>query len=683
MKNILNQRNSFFQQVQTFWLVWLSSMVMLSCNPRDFRPINPCTISTVVNDINVENIDNVDMLFVVDNSGSMEEEQIALQKQFPRLIEILVSGDIDNDNIQDFPPVRSLRVGVVSTDMGTGGVISGDRTCPGEDDPVFGDDGVLVSQATNPILGCNQNFNPPYLTFEQPIGQNPNQNQDAIDNFVDDFECLATLGDGGCALEQPLEAMLKAVTPGSSSIRFFNDTTGHADDPETNGGFLREDSLLAIVMVTDEDDCSASDPRIYDLDFNQDPYTSPDFQDDKTQGIRCNLFAEAGLYPVQRYVDGITALRDNPDNIVFAMISGVPADLVSDGSNTNFGPLIGANQDPRMATSFIAEDSNARLRIAPSCQRCAHPDVDPNNIDECFDAQGRVLQICVDPDKELEDVAGCDEQARKPALQTAVPPERLIEVAAGLEVNGVNTVVQTICQDDFTPALDSIISKIADVLRGSCLPRALNPDNSGEVNCVITEALPLEGTITKCSQVANRGRLATPVAIENGREVCQVEQVIPSSQDREARRVPSGVIGWFYDDYTNEVQSRCGTNPRIGFTIGAEPTTGSEIRLECLQPVQGGSEGNPTIEIPCRNDTDCHFDLSNQDGQRALSQFLLQFNLDQGLDEQPMVCEEESRTCQIPCANDADCPGGFVCFDADHGNVSGIAYCLNPTCSVN
>ena len=77
------------------------------------------------------------MLFVVDNSNSMSEEQGALRTQFAHLIEVLATGDPDGDGMNDFPPVKDLHLGVVSSDMGLLG-IDGVDNCSG-----FGDDGIL------------------------------------------------------------------------------------------------------------------------------------------------------------------------------------------------------------------------------------------------------------------------------------------------------------------------------------------------------------------------------------------------------------------------------------------------------------------------------------------------------------------------------------------------------------
>jgi hypothetical protein len=70
--------------------------------------------------------EGVDLLFVVDNSNSMRDNQAQLARQFEVLISQLVSPpDRNMDGLPDWPPVRSLHVGVISSDLGTPG-----RWCP-------------------------------------------------------------------------------------------------------------------------------------------------------------------------------------------------------------------------------------------------------------------------------------------------------------------------------------------------------------------------------------------------------------------------------------------------------------------------------------------------------------------------------------------------------------------------
>lgn len=59
----------------------------------------------------------------------------------------------------------------------------------------------------------------------------------------DALACLALAGGDGCAFEQPLEAMRRALLAGAR--------------PES--GFLRQDAVLVVIFLTDEDDCSAED----------------------------------------------------------------------------------------------------------------------------------------------------------------------------------------------------------------------------------------------------------------------------------------------------------------------------------------------------------------------------------------------------------------------------------------
>ena len=75
------------------------------CIEREGRPVNPCTQVTVGQKIQVTNVDKVDLLFMVDNSNSMAEEQGLLATQFPTMINILTTGDF-NQNARP-RPIRS------------------------------------------------------------------------------------------------------------------------------------------------------------------------------------------------------------------------------------------------------------------------------------------------------------------------------------------------------------------------------------------------------------------------------------------------------------------------------------------------------------------------------------------------------------------------------------------------
>jgi hypothetical protein len=335
----------------------------------------------------------VDLLLVVDNSNSMAEEQASLAAELPSLVRSLVEPpDADADGQPDWVPIPDLRVGVVTTDMGTGGFAV--TTCVRSD---FGDDGVLRTAGNPGLTGCMATY-PPFLQFE-PSGGTP------AEAFAADVSCVATVGTGGCGFEQPLEAALKALSPAAPTAstgpgyvppRFFRDTRGHGDG--ANDGFVRDDSLLAVVVVTDEEDCSALDPTFFDP--SSPTYGATDLN------LRCSVHAAEALHPVSRYVEGLAALRaGRPDLLAFALIAGVPPDLASPEPTDEAYAAILA--DERMQERI---DPAMPTRLVPSC-----------NV---------------------------------PGRGVAFPPRRLVEVARGL--GAARSTVQSICQADFSPAAGAI-----------------------------------------------------------------------------------------------------------------------------------------------------------------------------------------------------------------------------------
>ncbi|MEM6962439.1 MAG: hypothetical protein AAF550_11975, partial [Myxococcota bacterium] len=315
------------------WRIWLPgglfglfglfsfSSAGSGCTSRDLQPLSPCVVNGFVESVRGNQINEIDLLFVVDNSNSMEEEQISLSEQIPRLVEILLSGDQDEDGIQDFPPISSLHVGVISTDMGIGTV--NEDVCNEVDvlsgNPLIGDDGYLNNRGSEELkTPCPATYPSRFLAYEQGMSQ-------PIGEFANDVRCIADLGTDGCGFEQQLEATLKSLTPSDSTLQFNQNELGQNTvgngGSGVNSGFLRPGSLLAIIVVTDEDDCSASDLELFQ-EF------SPTYTSDRN--IRCTVYEAQALRTVNRYVNGFLALRNDPELLVFATISGVDAAVLAE-----------------------------------------------------------------------------------------------------------------------------------------------------------------------------------------------------------------------------------------------------------------------------------------------------------------------------------------------------------------
>src|SRR5262249_49184865 len=151
------------------------------------------------------------------------------------------------------PPVADLHVGVISSDLGSNRQ-SALQNCSSPD----GDDGLF-----NPLArGMSEAGHPPSANPQSaslrtgcgdPSGMPPLLSLDSMSTdaaqFADQFRCSAILGPGGCGLEQQLESVYRALV-----TRKAGAPAASADAP--NGGFLREDALLAIVVLSDEEDGS-------------------------------------------------------------------------------------------------------------------------------------------------------------------------------------------------------------------------------------------------------------------------------------------------------------------------------------------------------------------------------------------------------------------------------------------
>jgi hypothetical protein len=383
-------------------------------------------------------VDKVDLLFMVDNSGSMKEEQAALRAQFPRLIRALTTGDIDDDGIGgDFAPATDLHLGVVSSDIGLAGVTNAaSLNCP-----AAGDDGRLLHAAMDPLVqGCKQDY-PTFLTYQTPDSD--------PEMLAKDFGCIASLGTKGCGFEQQLEAALKALWPSRDGDGMPNmaptggpfladaetdagASSGHGDG--ANEGFLRNDvaagtSLIAIVLVTDEEDCSSANTHHFtpsaDLP-SDDPLRRTMYFEHPN--LRC-FENKANLWPIERYVEGFKALRPGQDErVMFAAIAGVPPRAV-DASALAAVDFSDAQQRERFYAGILNSPEMTET-------------VDPATA--TVRGSGNLRPSC------------------QSARGVAYPPRRIVEVARGFGANGV---VQSICDDDLGQAVDAITSMIARQLR--------------------------------------------------------------------------------------------------------------------------------------------------------------------------------------------------------------------------
>lgn len=175
-----------------------------------------------------------DLLVVVDNSGSMCQEQASAAQALGLFAERAVEAGID------------LRIAVVTTDM---------REQPG----------VFVTEATAPAasLNCRTPEGDPLIpdTADCPATLAPIIGPTAdVEALKRDIRCAVTQGTHGDGFEAGLEAMRLGLScHGPNAAAFAACCTPDGFDPTCTApvDFLRPQAQLLVMVISDEDDCSA------------------------------------------------------------------------------------------------------------------------------------------------------------------------------------------------------------------------------------------------------------------------------------------------------------------------------------------------------------------------------------------------------------------------------------------
>lgn len=310
---------------------------------------------------------DVDILFVIDNSTSMTPKQRVLATAIPQFIQKIEAFGSD------------YHVGIVTTDVGanptSNSTFPGNRTIPGC--PNFsGDDGRLQNTPCSSRTGLTTyattacatlcpdpkfvpNNGMRYIEKKGTVYNVPSA-KDMSNNEIGPlktFQCIALIGDSGCGVESPLESAKRALD-------------GHLNE---NSGFLRQNSVLAVIFIGDEDDCSvqisqrlteldpstnatgcagnaSGGPACYGLDFRclarnvecfganmtAQPMTSAGTK------TNCRERVNNGLIPIANYVNFFSSLRPTSKIVMAGIIS---PSILDAQTGTGNGKLI-VEQNP-------------------------------------------------------------------------------------------------------------------------------------------------------------------------------------------------------------------------------------------------------------------------------------------------------------------------------------------------
>jgi hypothetical protein len=163
--------------------------------------------------------------------------------------------------------------------------------------------------AQNPPItdGCGLNQGARWIEDIQPaFGQiqrqvNYSGGPNALPNV---FSCLAKgVGVGGCGYEHQLQALRVALNP--QQVGCDSQGKNCTDVNMANVGFVRTGAYLAIVLVTDEDDCSAEpNNSLNDNLFMNSPKDPNTNAPTETSSMRCAARGHiCNGYPIPDYAD--------------------------------------------------------------------------------------------------------------------------------------------------------------------------------------------------------------------------------------------------------------------------------------------------------------------------------------------------------------------------------------------
>jgi hypothetical protein len=335
--------------------VRVALLLVAACGDNQARAVPDSGQGTEVVALPTASTHELDLLFVIGNSASTLDHQIALASAFPALLaQISANGRPD------------LHIGGITPDLGTSTM-----------------SGALGPMSAGSVGGCSARGDNGAL---KRYGATATADRFLIDSanatnhqgsLALDIRDVMYAGSTGCGFQQDLAAIRASFTN------------------ELNAGFRRADAALAIVMLADKDECSALDPNL----FASDPSvlgplssfrcvrfgyacTEPDLT---TPGPRTHCVPDSSSTVIEDPADFIPLLRAqavDPRRVAVGSIiapSEVAIELRAPGGSMT--PI------PAIASSCTWPDSSNQREVADPASRLAW-------LTSQFGDRGAIGSIC-------------------------------------------------------------------------------------------------------------------------------------------------------------------------------------------------------------------------------------------------------------------------------------------------
>jgi hypothetical protein len=261
------------------------------CLERPVRPVGPRSTAVISEKLTQSSVDKIDLILAIDNSRSMADKQQILALAVPDLVKGLVNpacinpntGNIDStpagpldkcpDGTQrEFDPVLDIHVGIISSSLGGHG--SDACASSGMGKQSNNDKAHLLARKDATMAAEVETYqNLKFLAWDpdqhlKPAGEadiltdsGADGNNTALVSSLTDM--VIGVGQVGCGYEAQLESWYRFLIDPDPPEEVTIDGDGAVllkgvDKTllDQRKSFLRSDSLLAIIMLTDENDCS-------------------------------------------------------------------------------------------------------------------------------------------------------------------------------------------------------------------------------------------------------------------------------------------------------------------------------------------------------------------------------------------------------------------------------------------
>jgi hypothetical protein len=526
---------------------------LLACLNHPLKDVKYEQTSEKQNAIQLTVNKDVDILFVIDNSGSMGEEQGLLAQNFPAFIGVLEDPEVK----------ANYRIGVTTTDNGNPwcGSTSPEAgklqlsSCRGRTGQfVFNGNPPADATAVACTDVCstdNIEILPTTTEFDPEPAPRPwLENIEGKTNLAGElttteaFQCFGPQGIAGCGFESHLESMYKAFLRAN-------------DDKEDQFGFLRSNAILSIVHVTDEVDCSYNNAH-QSIFLPADEGGAQTFWSDPTASAPTSAVCwNAGV---------VCEGSGTPYDSCRSVNKGEDGSLdVSDGDAV-LHPL-------SRYTSYVQELEAAKQEITPSQEVLVAV---IGGVPPEYDGELTYSNSLNDTEQNDFGIgAGCEYDDGDPTtpLATARPPVRLREFAEEFQVgSAVN--LYSICQESYTDALEAIAETIRDQIKPACMTA-----------CVADTDQVTAGVQPQCTLIQEAPDVESGSVVETDIKRCNAGGELPEGEDV--------CFNALVDDGLSEYCSDLGWN--LEFQL---------VRRDGV-PAPGGTSVSATCQLSQNKDLDC------------------------------------------------------------------------------